>query len=137
MSLSAFDAGKRARSSWFQLWLPIGKPRAAIERHVPGWRSTARPTGKNVAGASLASRIATILRRSVRFQPSSNVSATSFAVRAPWFQIANRSAAVTGPSGMTAGRSGAGDGRVGGVLLVGDGCPPRPANGEAPGPPDE
>jgi hypothetical protein len=38
---------------------------------------------------------------------------------------------------MTAGGPGAGDGRVGGVLLPGDGCPPTPANGEATGPPDE
>src|SRR3954451_2345676 len=96
MSACAFAAVSFERSSWFQLWLPIGKPAAAIRCHVSGGRRTARPTGKNVAGACLAWRIAKICWVCSRLQPSSKVRATRFAVGAPWRHTANPSAAVPG-----------------------------------------
>ena len=83
MSAAAFFADIFARLPWFQLWFAIGKPAAAIERQVFGWRATARATGKNVAGACFALRIFTTSWTPSRLQPSSNVSATTLAVRGP------------------------------------------------------
>src|SRR5690349_9599177 len=74
----------------------MGKPAVATARQVFGCRSTALATGKNVAGACFARRILTMSRTPSRFQPSSKVSATSFALRDPCCQTRNSSAARMG-----------------------------------------